>query len=102
MPRMNDSPAASIAFWFASEIMPASATTVTSGRRWAAMNASMTGSIVLVSAMFPSNADTISGNPSWPVSSPIVICGSSRRSLENPLSRNPSPASVSKYRVDTS
>ena len=31
MPRMNDSPAASIAFWFASEIIPASVTTVTSG-----------------------------------------------------------------------
>src|SRR6266699_2017571 len=46
---MNDRPAASIAFWFASEIMPASATTVTSGRRWAAMNASMTGSIDLAS-----------------------------------------------------
>ena len=50
MPRMNDRPAASIAFWFASEIMPAPATTVTSGRRWAAMNASMTGSIDLASS----------------------------------------------------
>jgi hypothetical protein len=29
----------------------------------------------------------------------MVICGSSRRSLENPLSRNPSPSSVSKYSV---
>jgi len=28
---MNDSPASSIAFWFAPEIIPASATTVTSG-----------------------------------------------------------------------
>ena len=82
--------------------MPASATTVTSGSWCAAMNASMTGSMVLVSALFPSNADTISGNPSWPVSRPMVICGSSRRSLENPLSRNPSPSSVSKYSVDTS
>jgi hypothetical protein len=27
------------------------------------MNASMTGSIVLVSALLPSNADTIGGNP---------------------------------------
>ena len=82
--------------------MPASATTVTSGSWCAAMNASMTGSIVLVSALLPSNADTISGNPSAPVSRPMVICGSSRRSLENPLSRNPSPSSVSKYKVDTS
>ena len=60
---MNDSPASSIAFWLASEINPASATTVTSGRSRAAMNAVMTGSIVLVSALFPSNAWTISGNP---------------------------------------
>ena len=96
MPRMNDSPAASMAFWLASEIMPASATTVTSGSRWAAMNFSMTGSMVLVSALLPSNAETMRGNPSWPVSRPMVICGSSRRSLENPGSRNPSPASVSK------
>ena len=102
MPRMNDRPAASICFWLASLTIPASATTVTSGSSCAAMNASMTGSMVLVSALFPSNADTISGNPSWPVSRPMVICGSSRRSLENPLSRNPSPASVSKYSVDTS
>jgi hypothetical protein len=59
------------------------------------MRDSMTGSIVLVSAMFPSNADTISGNPAWSVSRPMATCGF-RRSLENPLSRNPSPVSVSK------
>ena len=47
----------------------------------------MTGSIVLVSALLPSNAETISGNPSCSASRPIVICGSSRRSLENPGSR---------------
>ena len=96
-PRMNDSPAASIARWLASEIMPASATTVTSGSWWAVMKASITGSIVFVSAMLPSNAWTISGNPARSVSRPMVICGSRRRSLENPLSRNPSPVSVSKY-----
>ena len=100
MPRMNDRPAASMSFWFVSEIMPASATTVTSGRSCAAMNDPITGSIV--SALLPSNAETISGNPPWSVSSPMVICGSSLRSLENPGSRNPSPASVSKYSVDTS
>ena len=72
MPRMNDRPAASIAFWSASEIIPASATAVTSVSRCAAMNFSMTGSIVFVSARFPSKALTISGKPSWPVSSPIV------------------------------
>jgi hypothetical protein len=60
------------------------------------------GSIVSVSARLPSNASTISGNPAWAVSRPIVICGSNRRSLEKPGSRNPSPASVSKYSVDTS
>ena len=99
---MNDSPAASIARLFASETMPASATTVTSASWWAAMNARIVGSIVVVSALLPSNASTISGNPDASVSRPMVICGSSRRSLENPGSRNPSPASVSKYSVDTS
>ncbi len=53
MPRMNDSPAASMAFMFASEIIPASATTVTPGRACAAVNCLMTGSIVLVSALLP-------------------------------------------------
>ena len=38
------------------DTMPASATTVTSGSWCAAMNASITGSIVLVSALLPSNA----------------------------------------------
>lgn len=66
------------------------------------MNARMVGSIVVVSPRLPSNALTINGNPLASVSSPIVICGSRRRSLENPGSRNPSPASVSKYKVDTS
>jgi hypothetical protein len=66
------------------------------------MNAVMVGSMVAVSALLPSNASTISGNPEASDSSPMVICGSRRRSLENPGSRNPSPASVSKYKVDTS
>lgn len=48
------------------------------------MNFSMTGSMVFVSARFPSKAETIKGNPSCPVSRPMVICGSSRRSLEKP------------------
>jgi hypothetical protein len=39
MPKMNDRPAASTAFWFASQIMPASATTVTPGSRRAGMKA---------------------------------------------------------------
>ena len=82
MARMNDSPAASMSFWFASDTIPASATTVTSGSWCAAMKDSMTGSMVLVSALFPSNALTMSGNPSALVSRPMVICGSSRRSFE--------------------
>jgi hypothetical protein len=52
--------------------------------------------------LLPSNASTINGNPPASVNKPMVICGSRRRSLENPGSRNPSPASVSKYNVDTS
>jgi hypothetical protein len=60
------------------------------------MNEVIVGSIVLVSALLPSNASTINGNPDPSVSSPIVICGSSRRSLENPGSRNPSALAASK------
>ena len=44
----------------------------------------MTGSIVSVSASLPSTAPTVSGKPVASVSSPTVICGSRRRSLENP------------------
>jgi len=44
----------------------------------------------------------MSGNPGRPASSPAVTCGSSRRSLENPDSRNPSPLSVSDHSVLTS
>ena len=62
----------------------------------------MVGSMVVVSAVLPSNASTISGNPAASVSNPMVICGSSRRSFEKPGSRNPWPVSVSKYSVDTS
>jgi hypothetical protein len=87
---------------FLSEIIPASATMTTSRRPCAAMNERIVGSIVAVSALLPSNALTITGNPEASVSNPTVICGSRRRSLEKPDSRNPSPASVSKYRVVTS
>jgi hypothetical protein len=47
-----------------SETMPASATTVTSRSWWAAMNATMVGSMVVVSARLPSKACTISGTRS--------------------------------------
>ena len=60
---MNDNPAACNAVWLASEIIPASATTVTSVRSWAVLKALMTGSMVAVSALLPSNAATVSGNP---------------------------------------
>ncbi len=48
------------------------------------MNALIVGTMVSVSALLPSNASTISGNPAASVSSPMVICGSRRRSFENP------------------
>jgi hypothetical protein len=64
----------------ASEIIPASATTVTSVRWWAALNALITGSMVAVSALLPSNAATFNGKPDASVSNPRVICGSRRRS----------------------
>ena len=84
VPRMNDNPAACRATWLASEIIPASATTVTSVSWWAVLKALMTGSMVAVSALLPSNASTVSGNPVASVNSPRVICGSRRRSLREP------------------
>ena len=84
---MNDNPAAPIAIWLDSEIMPASAITVTSVNWWAALKALMTGSMVAVSALLPSNAATVSGNPLASVSRPIVICGSRR--LGRPGARCP-------------
>ena len=90
-PRMNDNPAASMACWLAAEIMPASATTVTSASWWASMNARMVGSIVVVSPRLPSNALTINGNPLASVSSPIVLYGSRRRSFGEPGLTEPVP-----------
>ena len=52
--------------------------------------------IVVGSALLPSNASTISGNPRASVNKPTVIRDSSRRCLLYPGSRDPSPASVSK------
>jgi hypothetical protein len=68
--------------WLALEIVPASATTVTSAVWWAALKALTTGSVVAVSALLPSNASTVSGNPAASVSRPRVICGSRRLSLK--------------------
>jgi hypothetical protein len=82
VPRMNESPETCSAIWLASEIIPASATTVTSVNWWAVLNALMTGSMVAVSALVPSKASTASGKPVASVSRPMVICGSSLRSLE--------------------
>jgi hypothetical protein len=45
---MNHSPSASIARLFASDTIPASATTTTSRRPWASLKAVITGSSVLV------------------------------------------------------
>jgi hypothetical protein len=71
-------------------------------RPCSATNRCTSGMIVLVSARFPSNASTINGIPVASVNKPTVICGSSRRSLEKPGSRNPSPVSVSNQSVVTS
>jgi hypothetical protein len=89
-----------VAFLLASNTIPASATTVMSFNWWEAIL--MVGSMVFVSALLPSGASPFNGNPLASVSSPVVIPGSRRRSLENPGSRNASPVSVSKYAVDTS
>jgi hypothetical protein len=84
---MNDNPAACSAIWLASEIMPASATTVMSVSWWLALKPLMTGSVVAVSALLSSNAATVNGNPAASVSRPRMICGSRR--LGRPGARCP-------------
>ena len=49
---------------------------------------------VAASALLPSKAPARRGNPVSSVSSPTVICGSRRLSLEKPGSRKPSALSV--------
>jgi hypothetical protein len=101
-PTMKLQPASSTSLRLASLIIPASATTVTSAMPWASTNLWMTGIVVRVSARLPSNASIINGAPLASVSNPTVICGSRRRSFENPGSLNPSPVSVSNHSAVTS
>ena len=79
-PRMNESPTACRATWLASDIIPASATTVTSVRLWAVLKLLTTGTMVAVSALLPSNAATFNGKPVASVNSPRVIWGSRKPS----------------------
>lgn len=72
-PRMQVSPASSSASRLACDTIPASATTVTPDSWWAAVNAVIVGSIVLVSAVLPSNACTISGIPAASVNSRAAV-----------------------------
>jgi hypothetical protein len=62
---MNDNPAASTARSFASEIIPASATIVTSCGRWASRNARIVGSIVAVSAWLTGRVSCAAARPWW-------------------------------------
>jgi hypothetical protein len=71
---MSDSLAASIAFLFASEIIPASATIVTSPSVWAAMNGSIVGTIVVVSARLPSDELDADDDCYIPVALVAVTC----------------------------
>ena len=51
------------------------------------MKSLVIGIMVVVSALLPSKASARRGNPVSSVSSPTVICGSRRLSLEKPGSR---------------
>jgi len=57
---------------------------------------------VVVSAVFPVNACTSSGNPFGVTSSPTTIWGSTRLSLLIPTFRRSSSSSATKYKVVTS
>jgi hypothetical protein len=62
MPSMNDRPVAAMPFWFASEIMPASATTVTpAGGGGDELLDDRQDRLRL--GPFPPNAETMSGEP---------------------------------------
>ena len=58
------------------------------------MKSLIIGIVVAVSALLPSKAPARRGNPVSSVSSPTVICGSRRLSLDKPGSRKPSALSV--------
>src|SRR3954462_11272169 len=98
-PTMNPNPASSRASRFPADNMPASATTITSLTWWRSAKPVRTGTRVLVSALFPSNTCTSSGNPEAVVSRPTVTWGSTRRSLLIPTLRSRSSMSVSKWSV---
>jgi hypothetical protein len=66
------------------------------------MNERIVGSIVSVSALLPSNASTISGNPAASVSSPDRDLRLQPAFLGEPGLADPSPSSISKYKVVTS
>ena len=96
---MNRYPASSRAFRFDADSIPASAITTRSRMPWRVLNPSITGTIVVVSALFPSNRAISSGNPSAVTSRPTVICGSTRRCFDIPTLRRESSFSASKYSV---
>ena len=101
-PRMNDNPAASIAWRLASDTMPGVGDDGDVAELVRLLERGDRGDHRRVSALLPSNASTINGNPAASVSRPMVICGSSRRSFEIPRLTEPVTLSVSKYSVDTS
>ncbi len=96
---MKRQPASSNAFRFAADSIPASATTTRSLIWCRARNCAITGINVFVSALFPSNMATSSGNPLAVTSNPTVIWGSTRRSLLIPTLRSLSSALISKCSV---
>lgn len=86
MPRMNDSPAASIAFWFASEIIPASATTVTSRPRRAH---DVSGSVLLGSFAYGSRTVATVGPFSYGLELPMkVLAAADFRHIDRLWSRS--------------
>ena len=96
---MKENPASSTALRFAADSIPASATTTMSCTPCRSWKACRTGMRVRVSALFPSKQCTSSGKPAASTSSPIWICGSTRRSLLIPTLRSWSSFSISKYNV---
>lgn len=81
-PTMKPTPASSRAARLAADSMPASATTTRCSIPAERTNSRTTGTMVVVSALSPSQQPIRRGKPPRSTSRPTMICGSTLRSLE--------------------
>ena len=85
-----------LAFLFSAEARPASVQTMKHDTSNFFSIISSSGSIVVVSAVFPGLMQNERGSPSLSMNSPSCTMGLGRCSFERPYLRNPSASSISK------